>query len=125
MAIPGVFSPYKIENEYFIDGGMRENLPISECENLPTIASSVVMPTGHKNFKKVSHFLRPLVSVYDAFSIMLEEQEKLGILLHKDVLLLKMSDKSVHYMDFEKGKKLVSVGYNIAKNSEMKKFLEK
>lgn len=125
IALPGVFSPYKIDDKYYIDGAMRENLPLSACGNLPIIASSVTMPTGNPNVRKISHFIRPFTTLYDAFTIMLDQQERLLVRSHNDICFVETRDPSVHYLDFKNSRKLIISGYSAASSAGIEKFLQK
>lgn len=125
IALPGVFSPYKIDNKYYIDGAMRENLPISACEDLPIIASSVTMPTGNPNVREISHFIRPFTALYDAFTIMLDQQERLSVDAHDDICFVETRDPSVHYLDVKNARKMITSGYEAAKNAGIEEFLQK
>lgn len=124
ISLPWVFSPYKIGDKYYIDGAIRENLPISACEGLPVIASSVTMAPGNPDIKNTSHFIRPFTAMYDAFTIMLNEQEALGIAATNDILTVEMRDPHVQYLNFKNSREAIPSGYQSASKSGIEKFLQ-
>ncbi len=122
-SIPGIFSPYQIGENYFIDGGTTDNLPLFALKNMPVIASSVLLPSG-KDISKQSFLTRGLSVMHGAYTILLNWQEKMAVqLFKKPICLLKLEDSTVDYFDFSDAGILVEEMYEKAEN--IQDFLKK
>ncbi len=122
-SIPGVFSPYKIGENYFIDGGMTDNLPLFTLENMPVIASSVMLPSG-KDISKKSFLIKRFSVMHGAYTIMINHQEKMAVqLFKKPIHLLRLENSTVDYFDFSDTNILIEEMYK--KSEGILRFLKK
>lgn len=124
IAIPWVFYPYKIGKDRFIDGGMRENLPLSPCGDLPILASSVICAQGI-SISSLPFLRKGIAVVQEAVNMMLEEQENLNISWYEDIFVIRTLEKTTGYMDFSNLELMMNEGFLAIKKSNILQFLQK
>jgi len=112
MSIPGIFSPYLYGNHWLIDGGLVDNLPVSEIKNKNTIVVSVIKRS--KNFKQLWYKKTPIHAdvIRRSMHILLQTTE--NIVLEnstKNIDLIEFTDPKLEYIDFWKIDKIVEAGY--------------
>ena len=61
-AIPGIFPGVKLKNEYHVDGGLAENLPVSLVEELGVDIIIGVSLYSYKNFSKMQFKLKNILA---------------------------------------------------------------
>ncbi|PID83815.1 hypothetical protein CSB09_04185 [Candidatus Gracilibacteria bacterium] len=116
IALPGVFSPFSLDGEQYVDGGVVENLPLSPIHDLPILAASVIVPKEH-NISQESFLTRGFSLLYNLYNIMLQNQESLHIKLQKNpVHLVSLESSDVGYMDFGKTEHIIQEMYQISKS---------
>jgi predicted acylesterase/phospholipase RssA len=62
VSVPIIFSPIKIGNEYYIDGGIKNNFPISHCSKKTTIGFYVKNGCNNK-IDSIKTFITSVLSV--------------------------------------------------------------
>lgn len=112
MAIPGMFPPVKIGDDYFVDGGMRTLIPVEVAKNLG--ADLVIAVDVRSEVPSIDH---------DAIASNLQLTLKLLLHLNSEEQL-KLADIVIvpgvaleSYMDYDRGDHFVHEGYRAAKAS--------
>jgi NTE family protein len=109
-SIPVLFQPVKINNIYYVDGGVLDNLPITPIENnCKFIIGSFVNPVGY--IEKISG----LVNIAER-TFMLSMSKEIGEKSKKfDLFIAPLELKNYKILDPEKAEELFSVGYKATK----------
>jgi NTE family protein len=64
-AVPGIFTPIKINNQYYIDGGILNNFPVELLKkNCDRIVGVYVNPLGKEKIENLTHSYRILERAY-------------------------------------------------------------
>lgn len=121
---PGVFSPYEINNERFIDGGVRENIPWKGLKEIG--AEKTISVIFEKQIKEKSE-LNIIDVVESALNIMgheLSNYELIGV-----DKIIKIKTKNVGLLEVDKMDELYKQGYIQGKKQikqlNLKRFLRK
>ena len=118
---PGVFEPMPFENNYLIDGGIRENVPWKELkENGADKVISVVFQNEIEEKQKINI----IDSISNSIEILCHELSNYE--LEGADYLLKIKTKDISLLDKSKIKYLYQLGYIEAKGkiSEIKKLIK-
>lgn len=118
---PGVFEPMPFENNYLIDGGIRENVPWRELkENGADKVISVVFQNEIEEKQKINI----IDSISNSIEILCHELSNYE--LEGADYLLKIKTKEISLLDKSKIKYLYQLGYIEAKGkiSEIKKLIK-
>jgi NTE family protein len=114
MAIPSVFTPYKIEDHYLVDGGLRRNFPVQEVIEMGAdIVIGVYVGSRLDRIDK----LNSLVSILGQSAFMMgildsEEQKKnTDVLIEPDV-------KELPSFGFDLYQELIDEGYRAARSQK-------
>lgn len=117
-SIPGVFEAVRHRNEFFVDGGVLNNLPVqalvSKCD---TIFAVDVMP-----FTKPEELKRPTDSITAAVRAMLHQNSLSGGALAHHLITPRSID-SFHEFSFESFQRIYEIGYE-ATNAYLSARLE-
>lgn len=121
---PGVFSPYEINNERFIDGGVRENIP---WKGLKEIGAEKTISVIFEKQIKEKRKLNIIDVVESAINIMgheLSNYELIGV-----DKIIKIKTKNVGLLEVDKMDELYKQGYIQGKKQikqlNLKRFLRK
>lgn len=111
MSIPGVFPPTKFGDNFLIDGGVVNNVPISLLK--PTFKVIISDITGP--IKEINEKTAPIDSLYSSFAFM---QQKMSLQKIKDfktnkIIYLNLDDDKTFILDFRKKnyQQLIDLGY--------------
>ncbi|RKW24214.1 hypothetical protein D8B46_01885 [Candidatus Gracilibacteria bacterium] len=127
ISLPGVFKPYKIGDNFFIDGGVVCNLPIDELTVRNKIGVSAInAPVGPLNSKKKflwfevnkSFFNLNYQILYRAVVGMMIQNEKISIEKatgNKQILNFDFGE--LGFTNFSEAEKFTEIGYEEAKKS--------
>lgn len=118
---PGVFEPMPFENNYLIDGGIRENVPWKELkENGADKVISVVFQNEIEEKQKINI----IDNISNSIEILCHELSNYE--LEGADYLLKIKTKDISLLDKSKIKYLYQLGYIEAKGkiSEIKKLIK-
>lgn len=119
---PGVFEPMPFENNYLIDGGIRENVPWKELkENGADRVISVIFQNEIKEKQKINI----IDSISNSIEILCHELSNYE--LEDADYLLKIKTKNISLLDKSKMKYLYELGYIETKGkiNEIKKLIKK
>jgi NTE family protein len=130
VSIPGIFTPAKKGNQYFIDGGVVNPLPINIVRNMGAdivIAvdlnhSFIREKLGKKRTYK-SKFVKWITPkwptmidvIENSVFIMQDEVTQKNLIKHKPDILLQPMLGSSSLFDFHHAKKLINIGYKATK----------
>ena len=109
-SIPVLFKPVIINNIYYVDGGVLDNLPLKPIENkCKFIIGSFVNPVGY--IKKISG----LINIAER-TFMLSMSKEIAEKAKKfDLFIAPLELRNYKILDPEKAEELFSVGYNATK----------
>lgn len=107
---PGVFSPYKINNEKFIDGGIRENIPWKGLKEIG--AEKVISVVFEKQIKEKGK-LNIIDIIESALNIMGHELANYELMGVDEIIKIKTRD--IGLLEIEKMEELYIEGYLQAK----------
>lgn len=130
ISIPGVFVPFQMHHESYIDGGITANLPIEYArkQEKKVIAVSVYKKPGSSSdivsdgFFSNTPFARVYKTLQKSLDIILLQNEVRSIGTRKDALVL-YPENSVEYHEFDKRDILIQSGYDASLKIE--KYLQK
>lgn len=114
MAIPSIFSPWKVNDTIIVDGGLIRNFPVS---NNYDMGSDIVIGSYVGSSRGEASDLNGLFDILKQSAFMMsikdsEEQEKLAsILITPEV-------KSMSKFGFDQYEKFIELGYQAAKSRE-------
>ena len=122
IAVPALFPPKKIDNEYFVDGYISSNLPLQSINN--NLINLVVNVTGKNSFKRLNakeiEELSILGNLERSIRILIYNQTKMALKeFNKEYILLEPDVSSFKTSSFLKYTKIKQIGY-----IEAKKILE-
>lgn len=108
--LPGVFAPYRIGGDYFVDGGLTDPLPILHAKSIGGKVLAIDISSKLNDFKKpdglFSVLTRSFEIIYQRLSS--SQHEEADLLLEMNFEGLKSPlDDSKNYEIYEKGKKVV------------------
>jgi NTE family protein len=134
IAIPGIFTPFKKDGKYLLDGGLVNPVPVNVVRKMGADIVIAVDLNHHffkeqlrskeslKNSKnKIAEWFTPswpnIIDVIAGSVFMMEDQlaEK-NFMIHKPDILLRPRLESASIFDFHHAKKLIDEGYRITKN---------
>lgn len=111
MSLPGVFPPTKVDDNFLVDGGVVDSIPISILK--PTsrvIISDITAPIREIDQKTTAV---GVLSASFAFMQRTMSMEKIRSLNQKKVIYLSLKDRNPFLLDFRKKnyQKLIDLGY--------------
>jgi len=129
VTVPGIFSPHKVSNKFYVDGGLLNNLPVDIAEkkgatdilaltviNLPNIDSlySKYQKTTKKSLGKIVYKIKnPIMSdiITRSLQIVIYNQQ-ISILgkVKCPINLYRIDMSGFSYLDFLKWKKIIKKG---------------
>lgn len=130
IAIPGIFTPFKKGNQYLVDGGVVNPLPVSVVRDMGAdivIAvdlnhsflkekSKVKKPSENKFLKWVTPDWPTIVDVMENSIFMMQNKiTQKNLMLYKPDFLIQPKLGGSSIFDFHHAKKLIDVGYQITK----------
>jgi NTE family protein len=109
-SIPVLFKPVVIDNKYYVDGGVLDNLPIKPIEHkCHYTIGSFVNPTGYE--ENVTN----LISIAER-TFLLSMSKEVGEKAKKfDLFIAPLELRNFKILDFEKSKELFQLGYRATK----------
>jgi NTE family protein len=110
IAIPGVFPPVKYGDNFLVDGGVFNNIPIPLIRNSDRIIVSDISGP----IKKIDEKTLPADVLYSAIAFMQRNNSlQRAMVLNKDIIYLNLEDKDTFILDFRKKnyKSLIDLGY--------------
>lgn len=111
IAIPGIFPPVKIEEQYLVDGGVINNLPVSLIKNTDKLIVSDI--TGP--IKKINQKSLPMEVLYSSVAMMQYQigREELAKTVKQEITYLNLEDEEIFILDIRKKnfKGLIELGY--------------
>lgn len=110
ISIPGVFPPLKYEDNFLVDGGVINNVPISLIKNSDKILISDI--TGP--IKKINEKSLPTDVLYSSIAMMQRNNSLQKIKdLNKKIIYLDLDDDRTFILDFRKKnyQYLIDLGY--------------
>lgn len=114
MSIPGAFPPWQEHDNYYVDGFVVENLPISPAlEFNPDIIIAVDL-TNKAPFNPETIKTNPLAPVTRSYEILISNTE--NPLLEKATLIISVDVGDLLQTDYHKGKEFISLGEKSARN---------
>lgn len=116
---PGVFSPYKINNEKFMDGGVRENIP---WKGLKEIGAERIISVVFEKQIKEKRKLNIIDIIESALNIMSHELTNYELIGVDEII--KIKTHNVGLLEIEKMNELYNLGYSQAKK-QIKKLKQK
>lgn len=125
MSIPGVFSPFELNDAYLVDGGIVENLPIEVARSLGANLVLAVNLVDLSEFDPSSVTRSPMGALSKSLDMLVNNNVE-PELVHAD-LVLTVDTQGYGSSDFTKSAELIALGERIARaNSEaLKEFSEK
>ncbi len=131
-AVPGVFPPIKIKDEYFIDGGLVRNTPIDALENerIDSVIAISMEPEEYADEEKIntSHLALRTVSIFfrSQANDAVERAAMSPKLRKKKIYLLRPQHTlgmQQYEFDSRKIEQLIEQGYNTTKEFIIKQRL--
>lgn len=124
VSIPTVFTPVKHQGSVLIDGGVINNLPLSNAKRtendlLVAVDVNANLPTDSKK-DKLGYF----DIIHKSIMMLIEKVSEQSIEKHQPDLVIKISNESANILDFYKAQKMIDIGEKAAEN-ELKKLLLK
>ena len=118
ISIPIYFTPVKINNELYVDGGCMNNFPINYCENNidKTIAVIIINPVGKlKNNNFINYFINILKSMSYGW------QKALMRGYSGKYIEIKSGVNNIFNfaLEYEEKKRLIKLGYDSIMSSEL------
>ena len=114
ISIPGVFSPVKYKDNFLVDGGMMNNVPIS----LIKTAKKIIVSDISGPIKKINEKTSSAEILYSSFALLQQAMsfEKAKNMKHKKIIYLELEDDKTFILDFRKKnyQNLIDLGYKIA-----------
>ena len=100
MTIPGVFSPLKYKNNFLIDGGISNNIPITLIEK----SKKIIVSDISGPIKKVDEKTLATDVLYTSFAVMQQNLawEKAKNMRNKKIFKVRLDDEKTFILDFRK-----------------------
>ena len=118
MALPGIFSPWKVGNEVLVDGGVLNNLPVDVAKNMGCdVVIAVALRSPAIEGKPPSSILGIANRTLD-IQVVGNQQRNMGL---ADILLMPELE-GFGSLDFYRAKELATLGYEAAERKA--RFLE-
>ncbi len=118
MSLPGIFSPWKVGNEVFVDGGVLNNLPVDVAKNMGSdVVIGVALRSQGIEGKPPSSILGIASRTLD-IQVVGNQQRNMGL---ADILLMPELENFAS-LDFYRAKELEALGYEAA--AKKARFLE-
>jgi len=133
-SLPGIFSPYEIENIRYVDGAITENLPISVLKSKQIIAVSALQDISRNTRKQRKifgvEFENPFETGYTilekSIDILIAQNEETSLRdTQKTVAFIRPQFPSIGYYELDRFPEIVEVGYTEAKKQLKNKFMKK
>ncbi|MCC5856044.1 MAG: patatin-like phospholipase family protein [Idiomarina sp.] len=115
MAIPGIFSPVKLNDRYLVDGGMVNNLPIDLAIQMG--ADIVIVVDVGDDFPGIDELNGPLALMEQAINLMIRRssRQQVALLREQDIHLVPdLLAAEVTAADFGKARAAIDAGYQAA-----------
>ncbi len=132
ISIPGIFKPYLVKNNEYIDWGLKDNLPLNEIKNKNILAISVLgwepKPIKFKrkiwNFEIAKTFIGCNHEILQkAINTITKTNEELHIKIAKNnwknVILIEPNLSDYQLYDFYKYKEIINEGYLAIKKANI------
>jgi NTE family protein len=130
IAIPGIFTPFKKRNQYLVDGGVINPLPVSVVRDMG--ADIVIAVDLNHSFMKEkpvpkntdqSKFLKwvtpdwpTIIDVIEnSMFVMQDEITQKNLIVNKPEILIQPTLHASSIFDFHQAKKMIDAGYAITK----------
>ncbi len=124
VAIPTVLTPVKKDKHFLIDGGVINNLPISNLKRFENDILVVVdvnaNPTNSKPKLKMNYF----DIIGKSIMILIEKVSEHTIEIYQPDVVVKIQNDAANVLDFYKADKMIKMGKDKAKK-EIELFLNK
>jgi len=131
VAIPGIITPYKLNNRYLMDGGVTNPLPVNVVKNMGADII-IAVDLNHSFIKekryskhsiknnKLVEWLTPkhpnIIDVIESSLFMMQDQlTQKNLLIHKPDFLIQPDLGTTGIFDFQEAKKLIKEGYDQTK----------
>jgi len=115
ISIPGIFDPYCYKGHCLVDGGLVENLPVSELQSQDVIAVSAIKKISNLPKLDIQKHIKKREVARRSWFILLESNEALSLeLSKKNITLIEFSNPKISYADFRKLDQMVEEGYQTA-----------
>jgi NTE family protein len=118
ISIPGVFPPLKYKNNFLIDGGIINNVPISLIEKTnKLIVSDISGP-----IKKINNKSLGVDVLYSALALVQRNNSLQKVdFSKKEITYLRLKDNNTFILDFRKKNycQLIDLGYQSIMNQKM------
>lgn len=115
ISIPGVFPPVQYQDELLIDGGVLNNIPISNLKN----SNKIIVSDVSGPIKTITPKTKNLDVLYTCVAqiqqnLSLRDPQTQKIIKRNDTVFLSLDDQDIFILDFRKVnfKKLIDQGYN-------------
>jgi len=115
IAIPGIFQPYQINQEKYVDGFLCSNFPFEYAKNKKIIAIEIISNNYIKNLKTTSKTQILTKSIF--ILIKTQTNQKIKTLKNKDLKIIEIDLKHYKKTDFLKWKQIIKLGETQTKNS--------
>jgi len=110
ISIPTVFTPVYKNNDIIIDGGVINNLPISNIERFDGDLLVVVDVNRTQTDKERNSKLGFLDIMNKSLLLLMERVTELSIEKYKPDIIINVSGESAKILDFHKAKYMVNIG---------------
>jgi len=120
MALPGIFTPVKLENMVLVDGGVLENIPVEAVRDMGAdVVIAVALETNRPNpdqIKSLSDVMRQTISL----AIEKNEQRSEA----KADLVISVDTRRFSGSDYNRWEEIIHAGYETAKaqGSQLARF---
>jgi NTE family protein len=117
-SIPVLFSPVKINDRIYVDGGLKNNVPIKPLiDNCDVIIAVDIMPL--EKLKKIKGMQEVATRTFQLGIKSYTQEEKQAC-----TLLIELEHLSdYHLLDAEKANEIYQIGYNKAKSIDFRRFI--
>jgi NTE family protein len=122
VSIPTVFTPVKKDGHFLIDGGVVNNLPISNLirtENDIVVVSDVTANNPSANIKLKLNYI-DIVS--KSIMMLIEKVSEHTIELYQPEIVVQISGDSAGLLDFHKAKKMLELGRKVTADALTNQF---
>jgi NTE family protein len=114
IAIPGIFKPYKINEQTYVDGFLTSNLPFEQATNKKIIAIDVITQNYINNLKY--KYSTQILEKSILISILNQTKEKLKTNKNKLLQRIEINLEEFKPYDFHKSKQIIEKGYSESLN---------
>jgi NTE family protein len=124
VAIPTVLTPVKHNGHFLIDGGVINNLPISNLKRFKNDILVVVDVNANSKPSKPNLKMNYFDIMGKSISILIEKISEHTIEIYKPDIVVQIPNNAANVLDFYKAKKMIKLGRDNA-NIEIEKYLLK